>query len=162
MQTTGIYWTGPLKYDHHIVALTVEMGKHCGCSNTHHDSVSLFHFPWDPLLQLQWTRQIQWTRDGCKGPSDYSVVFSEHFTSDCFEKDSAMAAKFGVEKRKCLKPNAVPTVFLRVSSRRTPNSSSRQMPTFVQAVSELVEKYQSQWKRKEWHTRRGRDLGYRF
>ena len=104
------------------------MGKRCvaaGCSSTHRDGVSLFHFPRDPSLRLQWTRQIQRTRDGWKGPSDYSVVYSEHFTNDCFEKDSAMAAQFGIEKRKRLKPNAVPTVFLRVSSSRTPNSSSR-------------------------------------
>ena len=38
---------------------------------------------------------------------------SKHFTSDCFEEDSAIVAKFGIEKRRHFKPNAVPTVFLR-------------------------------------------------
>ena len=33
--------------------------------------------------------------------------------SDCFKEDSAIAAKFGIEKRRHLKPNAVPTVFFR-------------------------------------------------
>ena len=38
---------------------------------------------------------------------------SKHFTSDSFKEDSAIAAKFGIEKRRRLKPNAVPTVFFR-------------------------------------------------
>ena len=108
------------------------MVKRCvaaGCSNTHSDGVSLFHFPRDPLLRLQWTRQVQRTRDGWKGPSDYSVVCSEHFTSDCFEEDSAIAAKFGIEKRRRLKPNAVPTVFLRANSTSAHSSSIRETDT---------------------------------
>ena len=106
---------GNTEIEHNIEMLTVEMVKRCvaaGCSNTHSDGVSLFHFPRDPSLRLQWTRQVQQTRDGWKGPSDYSVLCSKHFTSDCYEGDSAIAAKFGIEKRRRLKPNAVPTVFL--------------------------------------------------
>ena len=114
------------------------MVKRCiaaGCSNTHSDGVSLFHFPRDPSLRLQWTRQVQRTRDGWKGPSDYSVVCSEHFTSDCFEEDSTIAAKFGIEKKRRLKPNAVPTVFLRANSSSTQSSSVHDTNTEGQCSS---------------------------
>ena len=114
------------------------MVKRCvaaGCSNTHSDGVSLFHFLRDPSLRLQWTRQVQRTRDGWKGPSDYSVVCSKHLTSDCFEEDSTIAAKFGIEKKRCLKPNAVPTVFLRANSSSTQSSSVRDTNTERQCSS---------------------------
>ena len=101
------------------------------CSNTQSDGVSLFHFPRDPLLRLQWTRQVQRTRDGWKGPNDYSVVCSEHFTSDCFEEDSTIVAKFGIEK----KANVVPTVFLHANSSSTQSSSVRDTNTEGQCSS---------------------------
>ena len=53
---------GNTEIEHNIKTLTVEMVKRCvaaGCSNTHSDGVSLFHFPRDPSLRLQWTRQVQ-------------------------------------------------------------------------------------------------------
>ena len=46
-----------------------------------------------------------------KDATDYSVLCSEHFTSDCFEEDSFIAAQFGLTKRKRLKSDAVPTIF---------------------------------------------------
>ena len=47
------------------------------------------------------------------GPTEYSVLCDKHFTADCFEADSEIAAKMGLTKRKRLTPNAVPTVFER-------------------------------------------------
>ena len=73
------------------------MPKHCvayNCSNTHRDGVSLFRFPNDPLLRLQWTQQVQRTRKDFKGPMEFSVVCSKHFTRDCFEVDPVLAEKF--------------------------------------------------------------------
>ena len=98
------------------------MVKHCvatGCSNK--DGVSLYTFPRDPPLRKQWTKGgVQRTRANWQGPSNNSVLCSEHFTSDCFEVDTAIAASFGIEKRRRLKPNAVLTVF----HRHLPHSST--------------------------------------
>lgn len=118
------------------------MVKRCvaaGCSNTHSDGVSLFQFPRDPALRIQWIKEVQRTRANWQGPSDYSVLCSDHFTTDCFEEDAAIAARFGISKRRRLKPNAIPTVFHRHTStqilkfsedntKETP-SSSRKRPT---------------------------------
>ena len=92
------------------------MIKRCvatGCSNTYKDGVSLFQFPRDPALRKQWTKEVQRTRANWQGPSDNSILCSKHFTNDCFEEDTAIAARFGIEKRRRLKSNAVPTVFQR-------------------------------------------------
>ena len=103
------------------------MVKRCvaaNCSKTHQDGVSLHVFPPDPSLQLEWTRQVQRTRSDFNGPSKHSVVCSDHFMSDCFEEDTAIAARFNIEKRVRLKPDAVPTVFPRVKSSSTCQPSS--------------------------------------
>ena len=91
-----------------------------GCSNTYKDGVSLFQFPHDAVLQKQWTKEVQKTRAKWQGPSDSSVLCSEHFTSDCFEEDTAIAARFGIKKQRRLKPNAVLTLF----HRHLPHSST--------------------------------------
>ena len=44
--------------------------------------------------------------------TDTSVLCSEHFEADCFEVDSMLAEQMGLKKRR-LKPDAVPTVFVR-------------------------------------------------
>ena len=36
---------------------------------------------------------------------------SQHFESSCFEVDSELAAQVGIQKRRRLKPDAVPTLF---------------------------------------------------
>ena len=89
------------------------MVKHCiaaGCSNTCKQNVSLFISPRDPTLRERWTRQVRRTRAGWSGPTATSYLCSNHFTEDCFDESSLMAAKLGFEKRKTLKPDAVPTV----------------------------------------------------
>ena len=95
------------------------MVKRCiavGCSNTYSDGVSLFQFLRDPAIRAQWTKEVQRTRANWQGPSDYSVLCSNHFTNDCFEEDTIIDARFGIEKQRHLKPKAIPTVFHRQSS----------------------------------------------
>ena len=58
-------------------------------------------------------QEVQRTRDRWSGPSQHSVLCSSHFTADCFEPDSAIAATMGITKRQRLKPDAVPTLFER-------------------------------------------------
>ena len=72
------------------------MVKRCvaaGCSNTYKDGVSLFQFPRDAVLEKQWTKEVQKTRAKWQGPSDSSVLCSEHFTNDCFEEDTDLGSK---------------------------------------------------------------------
>ena len=91
------------------------MGRRCvaaGCSNTHSDSISMHKFPKDPELRRKWEKQVQRTRERWSA-TDTSVLCSEHFEADCFEVDSMLAEQMGLKKRRRLKPDAVPTVFVR-------------------------------------------------
>ena len=89
------------------------MVKRCiaaGCSNTYRENVSLFCFPQDSALKERWTKQVRRTRAGWSGPTANSYLCSDHFSEDCFERDTLMAAKLGIQKRKKLKTDAVPTM----------------------------------------------------
>ena len=86
-----------------------------GCSNTPSDKVSLHKFPKDVSWKREWEKQVQRTRAQWKA-TEHSYLCSEHFTEDCFEVDSAIAAQFGIKKRKALKPGAVPSIFPRPAS----------------------------------------------
>ena len=93
-----------------------EMVKSCvaaGYARTSNDSISFFKFPSDSVMRQRWTQEVQRTRDCWGGPSQHSVLCSSHFTADCFEPDSAIAATMGITKRQRLKPDAVPTLFER-------------------------------------------------
>ena len=90
------------------------MVKSCvaaNCSNTYGHNVSLFKFPKDPALRQKWIKNVQRTRANWSGPSEHSVLCSQHFDSSCFEADSELAAQMGIQKRRRLKPDAVPTLF---------------------------------------------------
>ena len=106
------------------------MVKRCvaaGCSNTYSDGVSLFLFPKDQVRRTQWTKQVQRTRAEWKGPSEHSVLCSNHFTNDCFEPDTAIASSLGIEKpRRRLKVDAVPTIFIRRAASRLGDDGSEQ------------------------------------
>ena len=54
--------------------------------------------------------------------SDSSYLCSEHFAPDAFEVDSQLAAQFGIKKRRKLKPDAVPSIFPRVATRKRESS----------------------------------------
>ena len=105
------------------------MVKRCvaaGCSNTHADGISLFSFPRDPSLRALWNKQVQRTRADWRDATDYSVLCSEHFTKDCFEQGSVMASQFGIQKRRRLKPDAVPTIFNRPAAATMANRGNLQ------------------------------------
>ena len=111
-----------------------------GCSNTASDHVSLFKFPKDPVLRRQWEKQVQRNRAQWKA-TEHSHLCSEHFPSDAFHIDSAIAATCGMKKKKTLKPGAVPTLFIRPSAAAQPDSQvdstrSRKRTTTAQAACE--------------------------
>ena len=51
------------------------------------------------------------TRADWSGPSERSVLCSQHFESSCFDIGSELAAGMGIQKRRKPRPDAVPTVF---------------------------------------------------
>ena len=92
------------------------MPKRCvayGCGSTNKDGISLFCFPKDDSLCKLWTQQVQRTRDKWSGPTAFSFLCSNHFTPDCFEPNSKLAASFNLKIAQRLKPGAVPSIFKR-------------------------------------------------
>lgn len=75
-------------------------------SNTYKENISLFMFP-----RNCWTRQV---RKVCGLEHTHSDLVS-HFTEDCFEETTLMAAKFRIKMRRMLRPNAVLTIFEEVA-----------------------------------------------
>ena len=99
------------------------MVKRCvaaGCSNTYSENVSLFKFPKDPVLRQKWVKNVQRMRAQWSGPSEHSVLCSQHFDSSCFERDSELASQMGMQKRRRLKDDAVPTLFERPVAQMSP------------------------------------------
>ena len=109
------------------------MGKRCVvacCNNTHKQGVSLFGFPQNKVLRMKWIKAVQRTRAEWKDPGKYSCICSEHFTIDCFEQTSVVSGelrfiqlpknenlgKLGLNWKKQLKPNAIPTIFPRTTA----------------------------------------------
>ena len=84
-----------------------------GCSNTHPNDVSLFSFPRNLSLCAQWNKQVQRTHADWRNATNYSILCNKHFTNDCFEEGSIIAVKFGIQKRRRLKPDTVPIIFNR-------------------------------------------------
>ena len=107
-------------------------------------------------------KAVQRTRDKWNGPSRYSVLCSDHFTEDCFETDHLLASSFGIAfgiaRRARLKPDVVPTHFVRANLRTGASGSSAmslertRKRTSTGGESELTSKRE--------HMRRDKELGY--
>ena len=146
------------------------MGRRCvaaGWSNTHSDSISMHKFPKDPELRQKWEKQVQRTREQWSA-TDTSVLCSEHFEADCFEVDSMLAEQMGLKKRKRLKPDAVPTVFVRHGIPKDAPLVKNQAAAAVKLHRLLSAKghkpahlqlKQVVHQRREWLLRREKDLG---
>ncbi|XP_070545819.1 zinc finger protein 37-like isoform X3 [Ptychodera flava] len=85
-----------------------------GCSNSPGKRVSLFKFPRDPRLFEIWVKQVRRTRQNWT-PTRSSVLCSDHFEAASFEIAPVLKAALGfkVQHRRVLKPNAVPSIFIR-------------------------------------------------
>ena len=87
-------------------------GRMCvvaGCNNRPSDTVSVHVFLKDERQRAAWTRFVKLTRAEWKGPSDYTVVCSEHFTDERFETQFSLMREFGIPRKKRLCPGAVPS-----------------------------------------------------
>ena len=96
-----------------VTPVTVRMPICCvagGCSNTYKDGVSSFNFPKDQPRWICWINKVLTTRANWTA-SEHSMLCSRHFGEDCFEPEVAIASSFGINRRKKLKPTAVPSLF---------------------------------------------------
>ena len=124
------------------------MPKRCaaaGCSNTYKDNISLFLFPKDDDLRSKWIKQVKRTRAEWSGPSDHSVLCSDHFDGSCFEPDTEIASQMGLKKRVRLKVDAVPTIFVRHShscsqSEPGPNTSRKRTSSHLSSSDSAATK----------------------
>ena len=82
-----------------------------GCSNTRKDGVSLHLWPEDPRFARLWTNAVKNTRSDFTNPTSSSRLCSAHFTEDCFEAQSIIAKRLGLEMKTIMKADAVPTIF---------------------------------------------------
>ena len=135
------------------------MGRRCvaaGCSNTHSDTISMHKFPKDPELRLKWEKQVQRTRERWSA-TENSFLCSDHFEADCFEVDSMLAEKMGLKKRRRLKLDAVPTIFVRPQPATEPGPSSstpvttarKTAPTSLSTVSTAPPKKRMAYEKRE-------------
>ena len=94
------------------------------------------------ICREQWTRQVRRTHAGWSGPTATSYLCSDHFTEDCFDESSLMAAKLGIQKRKTLKPDAVPTVFPKTVQQKAapPPSKKRAASCSTEPDSQISKK----------------------
>ena len=121
---------GPAELD--ICVSSNNMVKRCvaaGCSNTHGDGISLISFPRNLSLRAQWNKQVQKPCVDWRDAIDYSVFCSEHFTNDCFNEGSIIAAPFGTQKRRHLKPDAIPMIFNRPAATTASGGSLQEGPS---------------------------------
>ena len=81
---------------------------------------------------MQRTRATNWN------PTDSSVVCSEHFNADCFEKFIICACNFGISKIMKLKAGAIQTIFERQTA--TPAGTDRKRPAVNSSVNIRSEK----------------------
>ena len=65
-------------------------------------------FPKDSNLKRQWDKLVQVKRADFVVPSEHSVVYSSHFSLDCYEK--SYMVEMGLKKQKHRLPGAVPTI----------------------------------------------------
>ena len=81
-----------------------------GCSKTAKDGVSLHGWPSIPQVARLWTNAVRNTRANFS-PTTSSKLCSVHFSEDSFETQSVMALSLGLNMKRILKPEAVPTIF---------------------------------------------------
>ena len=82
------------------------------CKTTSGMGYSLHSFPTDENVRRRWTSAVKQYKKGWDGPSTSSHLCSRHFTEDSFETEGSLYRDtFGIPAQKCLKPDAVPTIF---------------------------------------------------
>lgn len=90
-------------------------------------------------IRQEWIRQTQRTRDQWTGPSEHSVLCSEHFAD--VEPDFLLSS---LPKTKRLKPGAIPTIFNRHGSEQSRKKMVMQMEQLQREEEELMKREKDQ------------------
>uniref|UniRef100_UPI00358F759E lysine-specific histone demethylase 2 isoform X2 n=1 Tax=Myxine glutinosa TaxID=7769 RepID=UPI00358F759E len=127
------------------------MGKRCisaFCSNTNKDNVSLFLFPKDPTVRQKWSDFVRLTRDNWKGPTEYSVLCSNHFSPDCLVAKPIYLASMSlqVKYKKVMKSGSIPTL---LTLPRRPFDGTPDDPPRMGTVSEAYAQKETNQVRKK-------------
>ena len=80
------------------------------------------------------------------------MLCSEHFSDECFDVESKLAAEFWMKRTKRLKADAVPSIFTRSSA----TSGTLREPHCARVVASL----QSPAQRREWFMRNVKNIVY--
>lgn len=100
--------------DYNIEMASKNKGRMCvvaGCSKRQADGVSVHIFPKDQRQRAAWVRFVKLTRADWPGPSQYTVICSEHFNEDCYEARFSLMKDFGIPANKCLRKGSVPSIY---------------------------------------------------
>ena len=90
-----------------------------GCDSVGGKGCILHKFPQDEAIKRKWIKAIKQQRSNWDGPSPHSLLCSKHFTENCFVTEGVrFRDEMGMPTAKCLKPDAVPTIFARSVDRR--------------------------------------------
>lgn len=92
-----------------------------GCSNRSdpEKGISLHTFPKDPHLRMVWASRVKLTRSFWNGPTNNSVICSDHFAEGDFVPTSGLYAGFGLAMKPSLAPGAVPNTGMMTFLART-------------------------------------------
>ena len=89
-------------------------GRMCfvaGCSKRRSDSISVHMFQKDDRQRSAWIRFVKLTRADWTGPSQYTVICSNHFNPECYEKQCTLMVEFGFPTKKYLVPWSIPYIY---------------------------------------------------
>ena len=81
-----------------------------GCSKRQSDGVSVHMFPKDERQRAAWIGFVKLTRADWTGPSQYTVICSNHFNPECYEKQCTLMVEFGISTKKRLVPGSIPSI----------------------------------------------------
>lgn len=108
-------------------------GKFCvaaGCTPTHRDNVSLHEFPKENCAEIRrlWIYLVKTKRKDFTNTSKYSVLCEKHFTQEYYPMEYSIKIAMDWEvKKKCLLPDAIPTIHT-VDTMPSRKRSSRSAP----------------------------------
>ena len=83
-----------------------------GCNTVSGEGYSLHALPRDEGLRAKWIQGIKRQRSNWEGPSVHSLLCSKHVEPNSFaSKGVHYRDAIGLPTKKCLKPDAIPTIF---------------------------------------------------
>ncbi len=82
-----------------------------GCSKRQTDDVSVHSLPKDERQRAAWTRFVKLTIPDWTGPSQYTVIYSEHFNEEWHERQHFLMKDFGIPTKNRLVSGSVPSIY---------------------------------------------------